>query len=112
MSLDFHRELLYKEYKNICRDCISNGVLVPLLLERSNVPKKYSLSDKQWEKLYGKLSREELFNLKYLKNERRRVLYEITRGESEFEFIDDFYEWEMFEFVNRFPKYCFVFNPK
>ena len=111
-SKDYKRKLICDNYKDIYRDCISNGVPVPYYFEKIGIPQCYCLTEGQIKKLHRSLDNDTKDDLWRSLDNRMKICMDIYRGNSDkYSCLEDFYFDEMFDFVSKFPCYSFVFNP-
>lgn len=104
--MKINKEILFEEYKNIVRTCIVNSYPLPVLLKEYKIPEEYCLSMLEKERLFNKISRDEVVLLGERLKYRSSIMENIRLGKSGYESVDEYYESELNEFLYVFPQYA------
>ena len=103
--IEIKEQVYFKEYKNIIRLCISEGDVLPVLLESISVPEKYDFTEDEIERM--KISEEASSNRQQLIMDLEEKLNNVS-----FDNVKDLDEQyntihneELMSFIGRHPEY-------
>ena len=112
MDLKINEDRLKEHYKDIERQCLVNGCLIPKLLERSlpidygGFPKEYRLNSNENNRIILQLSEETKSKLSNYEFKRRLTEQRIYDKEDEkYESFKDYYEDELKTFIKEHPEF-------
>ena len=109
--IKINEELLIRNYKEIQKECLLNGVLIPSLLLNylNSIPKENKLSLREIEEIKSKLSDEIISKFEqesYNRDKEEYTIYHETRGlKKRKELIKELQEQEFNEWLKNFPQY-------
>ena len=103
-------EEYYKEYQDIYKTCIKDGVCFPVKLVQIILPKEYRFKYNEKQKIDGQLTKKNLEKIKteYI-NRRRKERELIKKYSDDLESLEKSYQKEMdkelTDFVKKYPNY-------
>ena len=103
--IKFNRRELHHQYKNIVKTCIKDGYCLPERIKKAKIPHQYVHTIDGKKGLFKHMddpTREKLYTMIMNKKEE---LQRIRRNESDFESLDEYYDYELKEFLKEYPEF-------
>lgn len=110
--MDINEDKLWENYKDIETICITEGELIPQLLERwlpvdyGGMPDKYKLTQDEKDKLFKKRDKNIENKLEKLWIERRKTENDIIQGNHDkYTSLGEYVEAELESFIKKYPEF-------
>lgn len=103
--MKFNKHLLYKSYKKIVKKCILDGYSLPVLIKNAKIPHQYVYNLEQKKGFIKKTDDDTRTRLYTMMMERKKELNNIKNNDSIFKSADEYYEYELLEFLKEYPEF-------
>lgn len=103
MVLVFDEGKLFKQYKKMFKVTVQDGYLLPYRISSYPVPSEFMLSNRERDKLFGKMSYTANRSYHQMCSHRRKEELLIFKGLSDYGSVGEFHDGEVKDFLSVYP---------
>ncbi len=103
--MEFNKKILYQSYKPIVKTCITDGYNLPVLIKKAKIPHQYVYNLEQKKGFLKKTDDSTRARIYDMMMERKKELNKIRNNESNFKTADEYYEYELMEFIKEYSEF-------